>query len=336
MCRISVVVPVYQAEATLPDCAASILAGAPDDLELILVEDGSPDGSGAVCDRLAQEDRRVRVIHQANAGASAARNAGLDAAAGDYVTFVDADDGLLPGLWAAAADALREQRPDLYVFGIEYAAGGTELPGPAGSWPALAQVPGLAEVLARQMIGGATLAGPVAKLYRREALGELRFDPALKINEDILFNARFLGRCGPVLFDPRGFYRCDNTGTGSLSRRLRDDLLDAEEYSRPAFAEMLRLLELSDEEQQTLLALRARHCALAQFGLLAGQPGRLPLGRRMALTRRIFRTPDARSALLRQYQADENRLLSLPYRICLRLGLPRTMAVYCGLKSRFL
>ena len=98
----SVIVPVYKAEATLEKCAKSILAQAPADLELILVDDGSPDGSGALCDRLAEQDSRVRVIHQKNAGASAARNAGLDAASGRYLQFVDADDWVLPGLYEAA------------------------------------------------------------------------------------------------------------------------------------------------------------------------------------------------------------------------------------------
>lgn len=89
---LSVIVPVYNAAATLEKCAASVLDQAPEAAELILVDDGSADDSPALCDRLAAEDCRVRVIHQKNGGASAARNAGLAAARGRYVQFVDADD----------------------------------------------------------------------------------------------------------------------------------------------------------------------------------------------------------------------------------------------------
>ena len=80
MAELSIIVPVYRAEKFLEKCVGSILNQTLSDLELILVEDGSPDGSGAICDRLAEADSRIRVIHQANAGVSAARNRGLEAA----------------------------------------------------------------------------------------------------------------------------------------------------------------------------------------------------------------------------------------------------------------
>lgn len=92
MPKISVIVPVYKAEQYLSQCVESILGQTFSDLELLLVDDGSPDRSGAICDQYAAGDARVRVIHKENGGVSTARNAGLDAAAGDYITFVDSDD----------------------------------------------------------------------------------------------------------------------------------------------------------------------------------------------------------------------------------------------------
>ena len=89
---ISVIVPVYKVENYLGPCIESILNSTYKDIELILVDDGSPDGSGAICDQYAQQDDRVRVIHKANGGVSSARNEGLKAAKGDYVMFVDGDD----------------------------------------------------------------------------------------------------------------------------------------------------------------------------------------------------------------------------------------------------
>ena len=89
---ISVIVPVYKVEPYLHQCVDSILAQTFTDFELILVDDGSPDNCGRICDEYAKQDDRVRVIHQENGGLSAARNAGIDAAKGEYITFIDSDD----------------------------------------------------------------------------------------------------------------------------------------------------------------------------------------------------------------------------------------------------
>lgn len=90
--KISVIVPVYNAERWLGRCIDSILAQTFTDFELLLVDDGSRDSSGAICDRYAAADPRVRVFHKPNGGASSARNEGLDNARGEWITFVDSDD----------------------------------------------------------------------------------------------------------------------------------------------------------------------------------------------------------------------------------------------------
>ena len=89
---ISVIVPVYKVEKYLKRCVDSILAQTYPCLEVILVDDGSPDGCPAICDEYAREDRRVRVIHKENGGICTARNAGLLQAEGQYVSFIDSDD----------------------------------------------------------------------------------------------------------------------------------------------------------------------------------------------------------------------------------------------------
>lgn len=97
MAEISVIVPVYQAEKFLEACVESVLSQDFQDWELLLVDDGSTDGSNAICRRYASADSRIRLIEQANGGVSEARNTGLDRASARYVTFLDADDELLPG-----------------------------------------------------------------------------------------------------------------------------------------------------------------------------------------------------------------------------------------------
>ncbi|WP_025838944.1 glycosyltransferase family 2 protein [Porphyromonas cangingivalis] len=89
---LSVIVPVYNVEDTLSKCVDSILDQPFRDLELILVDDGSPDRSGTMCDEIAFRDSRVVVVHKANGGLSSARNAGLDIARGQFISFVDSDD----------------------------------------------------------------------------------------------------------------------------------------------------------------------------------------------------------------------------------------------------
>ena len=90
--KLSFIIPIYNVEKYLPQCVDSILSQTYTDFEVILVDDGSPDSSGKLCDAYAQKDARVRVIHKPNGGLSDARNAGLDVAHGDYVIFVDSDD----------------------------------------------------------------------------------------------------------------------------------------------------------------------------------------------------------------------------------------------------
>ena len=90
--KFSIILPIYNVEAYLRDCVDSILQQTFTDYELILVDDGSKDGSPAICDEYAKKDNRIKVVHQQNAGQSAARNKGLSIAAGDYVVFIDSDD----------------------------------------------------------------------------------------------------------------------------------------------------------------------------------------------------------------------------------------------------
>ena len=109
---ISVIVPVYNVARYLPQCVDSILSQDYKDLEVILIDDGSTDTSGEICDQYAEKDPRVRVIHQKNGGAAAAKNAGLRIASGDYLTFADSDDYLEPGAYGFLMKILQETGAD--------------------------------------------------------------------------------------------------------------------------------------------------------------------------------------------------------------------------------
>ena len=117
---ISIIVPVYNVEKYLSRCLDSILVQTYRDFELILVDDGSTDRSGAICDEYASRDERIKLIRQSNQGLSVARNVGLDAARGDYIGFVDSDDYIHPETYQILLDALLKYDADLSVCGFNY------------------------------------------------------------------------------------------------------------------------------------------------------------------------------------------------------------------------
>ena len=113
---ISVIMPVYNVAQYLPQSIESVLNQDYRNMELILIDDGSKDASGEICDRYARSDSRVRVIHQKNGGAAAAKNAGLRAASGEYLSFVDSDDYLQPNVYGYMVRTLLDCGADVVQF----------------------------------------------------------------------------------------------------------------------------------------------------------------------------------------------------------------------------
>lgn len=114
--KFSIIIPVYNAAAYLAGCVESVTADPGDDWELILVNDGSTDGSGDLCDGFARQDARIRAVHQCNRGPGGARNMGLEQARGEYVLFVDSDDALVPGGLDCLRRAAERYGADVITF----------------------------------------------------------------------------------------------------------------------------------------------------------------------------------------------------------------------------
>ena len=240
---VSVVVPVYKAEPWLRRGVDGVLAQTLPDFELILVDDGSPDGCGAICDEYAARDGRVRAIHQENRGVSAARNAGIGAARGRYLVFMDSDDQLSPFLLEYALRQADRFPEDFILW--KYCTGEASL---------LREREETAVSLWRQEQIGSLYRngwfGAVwAMLFDRELLqgSGIRFDETLRLGEDLVFVFQY----ARVLFGrhPRGGFRMleagmyfyDNNGKeDSLSRQFAPDF--CENWSR-VFQEMLRIAE---------------------------------------------------------------------------------------------
>lgn len=119
MAQLSIIIPVYRVEQTLDRCMRSVLCCERCDIEVLLVDDGSPDSCGTLCDQWAERDGRVRVLHKRNGGLSDARNAGIEASQGDLLMFVDSDDELAPGTVEAAMKTMEEDEAcDIAEFGV--------------------------------------------------------------------------------------------------------------------------------------------------------------------------------------------------------------------------
>lgn len=118
MQKLSVIVPVYNVEKYLHRCVDSIINQTYSNLEIILVDDGSPDNSGIICDEYAKKDARVKVMHQKNSGVSAARNAGLDVASGEYIAFVDSDDWINDNMYSALIYEIEANNVDMVKCGV--------------------------------------------------------------------------------------------------------------------------------------------------------------------------------------------------------------------------
>ena len=118
MPELSVIVPIYKAEKYIRKCIDSILPQSFRDYELILVDDGSPDNCGVICDEYAAKDRRIKVIHKRNGGVSEARNMGLDIAAGTYISFIDPDDWVEPDLFYETIRFCENRQTDIVCFEV--------------------------------------------------------------------------------------------------------------------------------------------------------------------------------------------------------------------------
>lgn len=235
MPNISVIVPVYKVEAYLPRCVDSILRQSYADFELILVDDGSPDGCPRICDEYARQDSRVRVIHQENGGLSAARNAGLDWAAANsgswWITFVDSDDWVHRDYLLRLISLAEETGCQLSACRF-FRTGGEDFP---GEQAAQSQC-----LLAEDYFCGSSEVPQIAwaKLYRRSLFDTLRF-PVGKLHEDEFTTYQAIFAAGKVCVTSDVLYAYYQNPAGIMQTAWKPQRLDALE----AFEQQLAFAE---------------------------------------------------------------------------------------------
>lgn len=180
--EISIIVPVFNTASLLADCLDSILGQTFSDFELILVNDGSYDGSGEICDRYSLKDERVKVIHQVNGGVSSARNAGLNVARGKYIGWVDSDDWIEASMFHFLYNLAEEHNAEVSECDYATYAGDTFFPSEFGKSPEA----GDKDFLLKKYLVGDIFYGLVTKLFRRQLFENVRF-PVGRIWEDAWF-----------------------------------------------------------------------------------------------------------------------------------------------------
>ena len=204
MCLLSVIVPVYNTEMYLKQCVDSILSQTYQHIELILVDDGSTDNSGKICDQYAEKDRRIQVIHQVNQGVSAARNAALDIAKGEFLGFVDSDDWVDPDMYQVLIQKAEDEHADVVACGMrvndESGRGTRNFLNGEGEYNQTELLKGLFDRPNQQ--GGSCC----NKIYRRALISDIRYNPSLIMAEDWIYLFMCYERFSKGVKIPESFY----------------------------------------------------------------------------------------------------------------------------------
>lgn len=243
---VSIVVPVYNVELYLRECLDSLCGQTYRDIEIILVDDGSGDGSGKICDEYAQADARIQVIHKQNEGVSAARNEGIRQAGGEYLIFVDADDYIHREL---VEIYMTEPRKDEVII-CEYSSV------PSLFKTSYLDVRSIEETDISQFMElyiRGYINSTFNKLYQTDILKKegIFFRPEMSLGEDLLFNLDYLRHkksMWRIIHCPLYYYR--ENRLGSLSSFNRKDLFEVQQVCSEAVRDFLEDMELWNEENQ--------------------------------------------------------------------------------------
>lgn len=197
MNKISIIIPVYQVEKYIKRCLDSILSQTYSNLEIILIDDGSRDMSGKICDEYAIKDSRIKVIHQDNAGVSVARNKGLDICTGDYVTFVDSDDFLEPLMYEKMMEKVTEYNCDVVMCDCVKDDGVIQTPYTHDIRAGFYNYNQLKEEYYPHLLMMENVEYPATIsnwliLFKREVASNIRYIEGVRYSEDLLFGAQLL------------------------------------------------------------------------------------------------------------------------------------------------
>lgn len=255
MPAISIVVPVYKAEKYLHRCVDSILSQTFADFEVLLIDDGSPDGSGLICDAYAERDSRVRVFHKKNGGVASARELGVQNAKGEYIIHADSDDWVEPDMLEEMFRAARESNADMVICDYFVEIGGVTKyveQRPSGKTARDMQI----DLLAGKLHGSLC-----NKLVKRKCYEGVHFIPEMTYEEDLLVNILILKSWSNVLYQPKAVYHYDySANADSLSKKYNIKSYKSEKI-------LLQIVndKIKNDEEKFVRAFNFRYTQAAYF-----------------------------------------------------------------------
>lgn len=252
---VSIIVPVYNVEPYLNECIQSIVSQTYKDWECILINDGSTDRSGEICDQWVNKDERIKVIHQFNQGVSTARNTGILHAKGEFIAFVDSDDWVEKDYLTTFTRHLSQHSSDLCVSGIiqDFKDGTNQTYTPNNQISFCLSSENVQHFidLNRKYL----LYGPTANLYRKSIIQEhnIRFRTDLSYGEDLLFNYEYLEHVKNITCIDKAYYHYRIIGSNTLSSKLRQDQFETDYTQWKVLQSFYQRKELWNKEAKELL-----------------------------------------------------------------------------------
>lgn len=221
--KVSIIVPVYNVEKYLEQCVNSILAQTYKNIEVILVDDGSPDNCPQICDDFAAKDQRIKVIHKKNGGLSSARNAGLDVATGEYVMFIDSDDFIDSKMVEFLLETRRKTHADIVCCGMCRYNGDMSFTISETTSKKNIEIYDTANALKKLVLTDIDCSS-CNKLYTKELINETRFKVG-RNNEDKPFLFELYQKCNTVAYTDKVYYYYRIT-EGSITNSFNEKSFD--------------------------------------------------------------------------------------------------------------
>lgn len=251
--KLSVIIPVYKAESTIRRCLDSLLNQPHKDIEIIVINDGSPDTSGEICKEYAEKYSEIIYIEKENGGVSTARNMGLDIARGDYVVFVDSDDWVYDNFFTTIENALEEDNWDLVQYSQNYTDGKEEKACVLSDFKSCEPkeiFEHTIEHMCKKHINK-----PIDKIYKRSIIEEnhIRFHPDLCVGEDRTFNIVFSLHIKKWRIISDLIYYVSLENGESLSRQKRDNLDDQIRIAEEFLFDIIEKSSATVEEKDMLV-----------------------------------------------------------------------------------
>lgn len=248
---ISVIVPVYNVQKYLDECIKSILNQTFTDFELILVNDGSTDNSGSICDEYEKSEERVKVIHQENSGVSCARNKGIEISRGQYITFIDSDDFIDKFFFKEAIKVLLENKSDIYISGVQMETWESDDIVETSLYSIKkSQFYTIKELLENMEVSypQICICGPWCKFYKSSIIKDngLFFDSDLCYGEDTFFNLSVFKNSKNAFFSNKCFYHYRRAEKDSLYSKFHKDIYEVVKLVYGKMRDLFEYLQCTD------------------------------------------------------------------------------------------